>query len=86
MVFGDVDLLREFVAEFRYVGDDAHHATGNLQALDGLGDGRECFGIEGTEALVDEQAVQINGSRGVLDLLAQFQSKRERCKEGLSTA
>ena len=37
VVLGNMDLLGEFVAEFRYVGDDADHAAGNLKALDRLG-------------------------------------------------
>ena len=70
VVFGDVDLLREFVAEFWNVGNYANHATGYLEALDGFGNRRKGVRIEGAEAFVDKQAVQVNGSGGVLHLPA----------------
>ena len=51
----------------------------NPQPLEGFGDQRESVGIEGAEALVDEQAVEIHRADGALNLVAELQG--ESCQD-----
>jgi hypothetical protein len=60
------------------VSDYPDHATGNPQAFYGACGGIERFGVEGAEALVDEEAVEHRGSGGTLHLLAELPSQ---CQE-----
>ena len=69
------NLLRELVLELRVVCDDANHATADLEVLNRLRDDSQRVGIEGAEAFVDEEAVQVHGSGSTLNLIAQLKGK-----------
>jgi hypothetical protein len=86
LVLGHDYLLGELIPQLRDVGDDADHLAAHPQTLEGLGDKNEGVGIEGAEALVDEEAVQIHRPNGALNLVAELQDESQRGQECLSSA
>ena len=85
-MLGHDHLLGELVPQLRDMGDDADHPAADSQPVEGLGDQRECVGIEGAEALVDEQAVEIHRADGTLNLVAELQGESQRGQKGFSAA
>ena len=55
------------------MSNDAYHAICFAQTFDCVGYGVECLWVECTEALVNEQAVEADGTGGLLYLFAEFQ-------------
>ena len=86
LMFGYLYLLGEFIAEIGDVSNDAYRASRDLKALDGLRHRCQGIRIEGAEALVDEQAVEMHGPCRFLDLPADLQGKRQRREKRLAAA
>src|SRR5262249_9547441 len=76
--------LVELVFQLRNMSDDSDHASADLKTANGVGDDAQGFRVEGSEAFIDEQTVELDRTGCLLNLGAEFESEGERGQEGLA--
>src|SRR5262249_48126754 len=68
---------RHALGELADVGDDADHAAVVAERLEGGGDGVQAVGVEGAEALVEEDGVELRGAASGKSADVVSESERE---------
>jgi len=64
--------------------DDANHTASDRQVFNSTSGCVERFQVQGAEAFINKEAVELCGASGLLYLVAQLQSESQGRKEGFS--